>query len=69
MKRSHMLHYILGSYNGSYRGGMSEMSDFERMDYILKGLENLGMKYINSDAFDDKFVLREHEIGWEDEEK
>lgn len=43
MKRSLALKCLLNSYHDSQRGGMSEMSDEERMDYLLTCLEDLGM--------------------------
>jgi len=43
MKKSEMITDILNTYHSSQRGGMSEMSDYERMERILNRLEELGM--------------------------
>lgn len=43
MKRSEMIIYMTQEYQRSYRGGMSEMSHEERMEFLLDRLEEAGM--------------------------
>lgn len=43
MKRSHVVQYMTQVYHESHRGGNSEMSDKERMSYVLEHLESIGM--------------------------
>lgn len=38
-----MVKYILQEYAASQMGGMSEMSDEERMDYLLSKIQEVGM--------------------------
>lgn len=54
MKRSSMVQLMTNEYHTSLRGGMSEMTDEERMDYLLAAIEEAGMeppkiKYFNLD--------------------
>ena len=41
MKRSEVLTFLLNEYHFSQRGGMSEMSDKERIDYLLTQIEKV----------------------------
>lgn len=43
MKRSEVVKHLTNEYHRSQRGGMSEMSDEERMSFILNSLEEIGM--------------------------
>ena len=38
-----MIKFMTNAYHQSHRGGMSEMSDEERMEYILATVEEGGM--------------------------
>lgn len=72
MKRSDMVKFITQEYAASHRGGMSEMTDEERMSYILVKLEEAGMKppaywvQEGKDSFPPDGIPCMH-IGWEKE--
>lgn len=44
MKRSEMINYMLVTMGQTERGGMSEMTERERMQYLLSQLEKAGMR-------------------------
>lgn len=43
MKRTNMVKYMTQIYQESKRGGNSEMSDEERMNYLLAYIQDAGM--------------------------